>query len=125
MGGRPLLPLTLPARAQDDLSALIASALDAVSASALLREALQGGALSIAPADCYTLVAAGKASAAMLERWDALVSTRPARAIGVGTHDQRRVPDHVEWFTGGHPTPTPSSLAAAAAVLAAAAAVPP
>ena len=60
----------------------------------------------------------------MLERWYALVPELPSRAIGVGTHDAHRVPDDVEWYTGGHPTPTAESVAAADAALAAAAAVP-
>jgi glycerate 2-kinase len=112
--------LTLPSRARDDLAAITASALAAVSASTLLRRALQGPASLITPGRPYTLVAAGKAAAAMLERWYALVPELPARAIGVGTHDHHRVADDVEWYTGGHPTPTPESVAAADAALTAA-----
>jgi hydroxypyruvate reductase len=123
MGGRPLSPLTLPSRARDVLSTIIGAALAAVSASTLLRRVLQGPSSPVLAGRPYTLVAAGKASAAMLERWYALVPELPVRAIGVGTHDAHRVPDDVEWFTGGHPTPTPDSVAAADAALAAAAAV--
>ncbi|WP_396626484.1 glycerate kinase [Luteitalea sp.] len=114
----------LPSRARDDLAAITAAGLASVSASTLLRRALQGGDAPVTPGRPYTLVAAGKASAAMLERWYALVADLPHRAIGVGTHDRHRVPDDVEWYTGGHPTPTPESVAAADAVLAAARAVP-
>ena len=124
MGGRPLPPLTLPSRARDDLSTITGAALAAVSASTLLRRLLQGPTSPVLAGRPYTLVAAGKASAAMLERWYALVSELPERAIGVGTHDAHRVPDDVEWFTGGHPTPTTESMAAADAALSAAAAVP-
>lgn len=125
MGGRPLLPLTLPSHARDDVSAVMAAALASVSASSLLRAALEGSDPPvIAGTGPYTLVAAGKASAAMLERWYALVPTRPTRAIGVGTHGAQRVPEEVEWFTGGHPTPSPESVAAADAALSAAACVP-
>lgn len=60
----------------------------------------------------------------MLERWYALVPELPIRAVGVGTHDGHRVADDVEWYTGGHPTPTAESVAAADAALAAARAVP-
>lgn len=91
-----------------------------MSASTLLRRALQGTHGLVTPGRPYTLIAAGKASAAMLERWYALVPELPVRAIGVGTHDAQRVPDDVEWYTGGHPTPTAESVAAADAALAAA-----
>ncbi len=124
MGGRPLPALTLPSRARDDLSTITGAALAAVSASTLLRRVLQGPGAPVVAGRPYTLVAAGKASAAMLERWYALVPELPARAIGVGTHDAHRVPDDVEWFTGGHPTPTAESVAAADAALAAAGGVP-
>ena len=124
MGGRPLPPLTLPSRARDDLAAITGAALAAVSASTLLRRVVQGTSALVSPGRFYTLVAAGKASAAMLERWYALVPELPVRAIGVGTHDRQRVPDDVEWFTGGHPTPTADSVAAADAALTAARAVP-
>ncbi len=119
-----MLPLTPPSRTRDDLSAISGGALAAVSASALLRHVLQAPSSPLRDRRSYTLLAAGKASAAMLERWYAIVPELPARAIGVGTHDAHRVPDDVEWFTGGHPTPTPESVAAADAALAAAAAVP-
>ncbi len=124
MGGRPLSALTLPSRARDDLSSITSAALAAVSASTLLRRVLQASEAPVSAGHPYTLVAAGKASAAMLERWYALVPELPTRAIGVGTHDAHRVPDGVEWFTGGHPTPTEASVAAADAALAAAADVP-
>ena len=124
MGGRPLPPLIVPSRARDDMTAITGAALAAVSASTLLRRALQRGAM-LDGRRPYTLIAAGKASAAMLERWYALVPELPVRAIGVGTHDSQRVPDDVEWYTGGHPTPTRESVAAADAALAAAAALTP
>ena len=95
----------LPSRARDDLSTITGAALAAVSASTLLRRVLQGPSSPVLAGRPYTLVAAGKASAAMLERWYALVPELPVRAIGVGTHDAHRVADDVEWFTGGHPTP--------------------
>ncbi len=116
--------MTLPSRARDDLAAITAAGLASVSASALLRRALQGTHALVSAGQPYTLIAAGKASAAMLERWYALVPELPRRAIGVGTHDAHRVPDDVEWYTGGHPTPTGESVAAADAALAAAGAVP-
>jgi len=114
----------MPSRARDDLAAITAAGLASVSASALLRRALQGTQAVVSTGQAYTLIAAGKASAAMLERWYALVPELPRRAIGVGTHDAHRVPDDVEWYTGGHPTPTSESVAAADAALAAAGAVP-
>jgi glycerate 2-kinase len=116
--------LTLPSRARDDHTANTRAALAPVSASTLLRRALQRGPI-VDGRRPYTLIAAGKASAAMLERWYALVPELPVRAIGVGTHDALRVPDDVEWYTGGHPTPTRESVAAADAALAVAAAVAP
>ncbi len=120
MGGRSLPPLTFPSRAGDDLAAITGAALAAVSASTLLRRWLQAGSSPVDLREPYVLVAAGKASAAMLERWYAVVPELPTRAIGVGTHDRHRVPDDVEWYTGGHPTPTAESVAAADAALAAA-----
>ena len=118
MGGRPLPALSVPSRARDDLASISAAALAAVSASSLLRRVLQGPAPPVPPGQPYALVAAGKASAAMLERWYALVPELPTRAIGVGTHDAHRVHRSVEWFTGGHPTPTAQSIAAADRALA-------
>lgn len=114
----------LPSSARDDLSAITAAACAAVSPSSLLRHVLAGPSGLVAPGQRYWLVAAGKASAAMLERWYALVPELPVRAMGVGTHDAHRVPDDVEWYTGGHPTPTAESVAAGDAALAMARAVP-
>ena len=61
----------------------------------------------------------------MLERWYSLVPSTPVRSIGVGTHGGQSVPTGVEWYTGGHPTPTAESVAAADAALRAASAVGP
>lgn len=71
----------------------------------------------------YALLAAGKASAAMVEAWFATVATAPSDALAVGTHDGHRVPAQVDWFEGGHPTPTAASVDAARAALAIAARV--
>lgn len=124
MGGRRLPPLSAPARARDDLDAILASAFAAVAAPALVRRLFQGDAPPIVTGQPYALVAAGKASAAMVERWYALAPELPTRAVAVGSHDGHRVPDEVEWFTGGHPTPTTASAAAADAALALARDVP-
>ena len=116
--------MTLPSRARDDMTAIATAGLAAVSASTLVRQTLQGDAPPVAPGQHYALIAAGKAAAAMVERWYALVPELPRGAVAVGTHDGRRVPDDVEWFTGGHPTPTADSVAAAHAALALARRVP-
>lgn len=100
------------------------AALDAVAAPALVRTALTGAAAAIAFERPYALVAAGKASAAMVEAWYAAAAVAPTEAAAVGTHGGDRVPPAVDWYTGGHPTPTSTSVAAARAVLAVASRVP-
>lgn len=60
----------------------------------------------------------------MVEAWFAHAPAEPGVAIAVGTHDGHRVPPQVEWFEGGHPTPTTQSVEAARAALAIAASVP-
>lgn len=60
----------------------------------------------------------------MVEAWFAHAPTAPGQALAVGTHDGHRVPPSVEWFEGGHPTPTAQSVDAARAALALAARVP-
>ncbi len=79
----------------------------------------------VTPEGAYTLVAAGKASAAMVEAWYRHAAVPPHEAIAVGTHDGDRVAEGVDWYTGGHPTPTDQSVAAARAALEAARRVPP
>lgn len=114
----------MPSRGREDLDAILAAAFAAVSASTLVRRVFQDGRSPLASGQPYALVAAGKASAAMVERWYALAPDLPFRAVAVGTHDGHRVPDDVEWYTGGHPTPTAQSVAAADAALALAITVP-
>jgi hydroxypyruvate reductase len=60
----------------------------------------------------------------MVEAWYAHAPAEPREAVAVGTHDRHRVPPVVDWYEGGHPTPTVNSVAAARAALAVAARVP-
>lgn len=60
----------------------------------------------------------------MVEAWYRHAPAAPGQALAVGTHDGQRVPPSVEWFEGGHPTPTAQSVEAARAALALAARVP-
>lgn len=60
----------------------------------------------------------------MVEAWYATARTPPDAAVAVGTHDGHRVPAPVDWYQGGHPTPTAVSVEAARAALALGAGVP-
>jgi hydroxypyruvate reductase len=95
-----------------------------VSASSLIRGTLASGVTPLDATRPYALIAAGKASAAMVEAWYAHAAAEPGEAVAVGTHDRHRLPPRVEWFEGGHPTPTVASVAAARAAVALAGRVP-
>lgn len=125
MGGRTLPALTSSRHTSTELVAIAQAALDAVGASTLVRRALAAPDLPLDRERGMWLIAAGKASAAMMEAWFAAETLRPSAAVAVGTHDGERVPPFVEWYTGGHPTPTRASVDAARAALGVASRVPP
>ncbi len=124
MDGRPIPPL-IPPDARDAVVSIVRAALDAVAAPVLVRSILSAGSTPVDLDRPYHLIAAGKASAAMVDAWYATARAAPAAAVAVGTHDGDRVPPQVDWYRGGHPTPTETSVAAARAALALARAVPP
>ncbi len=124
MDGRPVPPL-IPPGARDTVASIVRAALDAVAAPVLVRNVLAAGTSPIDIDRPYHLIAAGKASAAMVDAWFATARAAPASAVAVGTHDGHRVPPDVDWYRGGHPTPTETSVAAARAALALARTVAP
>ena len=64
-------------------------------------------------ASAVDVIAAGKASAVMLEAF-AETAGVPLRArVGIGPQRPAAVPDGVEWYRGGHPIPDAGSVAAA------------
>jgi hydroxypyruvate reductase len=93
----------------------VESALEAVDAGRLVGRSLEDPAVleSLRTAAAVDVIAAGKASAVMLNACAAASSVRPRRLIGVGPAVPSVVPDGTEWFTGGHPLPNAGSVAAA------------
>ncbi|MGH9161656.1 MAG: glycerate kinase type-2 family protein, partial [Vicinamibacteraceae bacterium] len=57
-----------------------------------------------------TLIAAGKAAAAMASAYLDRAGTACARGVVVSAHGRPLLPDRVEWVTAGHPVPTPGSV---------------
>jgi len=95
------------------------AALDAVDAGRLVQRALEDADL-VSPlqrAAAVDVIAAGKASGAMLNAFAAASSVPFRRIVGVGPEQPPVLPDSPRWFTGGHPLPNTGSLAAAAAAL--------
>ncbi|MEW6319841.1 MAG: DUF4147 domain-containing protein [Acidobacteriota bacterium] len=91
---------------------LVARALSTES----LRQRLHGGPL--------TVVAAGKASCAMVAAVTEALGHVPRAALAVGTHLSGPLDARVEWREAGHPLPDARSVAAAARALDLARAVP-
>jgi glycerate 2-kinase len=125
VGGRTFPALTSSQHISTELLEIAQAALDAVGASALVRRAVAAPDLPLDRERPLSLVAAGKASAAMVAAWYAASDLHPSEAVAVGTHDGERVPPDVDWYTGGHPTPTRASVDAAGATLGVASRVPP
>lgn len=98
------------------------AALLAIEPAVLFRRAHARGALSTLPADIpLFVVAAGKAAAPMTTAFLDLVPNPLARGVGSGPAAPPSLPPGFTWHQGGHPDPTPASVAAGRAALAVAA----
>ena len=100
---------------REDLSSVLRAALDGVDAGRLVQRALDDPDV-VSPlqrAAAVDVIAAGKASAAMLNAFAAGSSVPLRRIVGVGPVTPAVLPKSTQWFTGGHPLPNDGSLAAA------------
>ena len=59
------------------------------------------------------VIAAGKASAVMLNAFASSTETRSRRMLGIGPQFPQLLPQEAEWHTAGHPLPTEGSVTAA------------
>ena len=98
------------------------AAIDAVHGGRLIEHVLQEPSVRIAlqHAQGLHVIAAGKAAAAMVHACVASPAVASIAAEGrlrsivaVGPSRPESLPDRTEWFTGGHPLPTPESVSAA------------
>jgi glycerate-2-kinase len=90
----------------------VAAALSAADAGACVARGLPAIERAVGHARRWNLIAAGKAAVPMAASCLAGVSRPPARAMTVSPDPPPAVPAGVEAFAGGHPVPTPGSLAA-------------
>jgi glycerate 2-kinase len=105
-----------PYALRHDLSTVVRAALDAVDAGRLVQRAL-ADPLIVSPlqmSSAVDVIAAGKAAAPMLNAGVAALNVPLRTTLVVGPVRPAVLPDGAEWFGGGHPFPTPGSLAAAA-----------
>jgi len=100
----------------------VRAAIDAVHGGRLIEHVLQEPSVRIAlqHAQGLHVIAAGKAAAAMVHACVASPAVASIAAEGrlrsivaVGPSRPESLPDRTEWFTGGHPLPTPESVSAA------------
>jgi hydroxypyruvate reductase len=94
----------------------VRAALDAVDAGRLVHQAL-ADPLVISPLQMSSgvdVIAAGKAAAPMLNAFLAALSVPLRTILAVGPVRPSVLPETAEWFTGGHPLPSPGSIEAAA-----------
>jgi glycerate-2-kinase len=90
----------------------VRAALSAADAGACVARGVPAIEQAIANARGWNLIAAGKAAVPMAASCLALVPRPPALAMTVSPGPLPPVPAGVEAFAGGHPVPTPGSLAA-------------
>ena len=88
------------------------AALSAADAGACVARGLPAVEGAIAAARRWNLIAAGKAALPMTSSCLAGVRSRPSLAMAVAPVMPDAAPGGVEFFAGGHPVPTPGSLAA-------------
>ncbi|MFO7694333.1 MAG: DUF4147 domain-containing protein [Vicinamibacterales bacterium] len=88
------------------------AAFAAADAGACVARGLPAVAEAVSAARRWNLVAAGKAAVPMAEACLAGLASQPALAMAVSTGPPGALPRGIEYFTGGHPVPTPGSLAA-------------
>lgn len=98
-----------------------------MDAGRLVQRALEDADL-VSPlqrAAAVDVIAAGKASAAMLNAFAAATAVPLRRMLGIGPGRAPLLPEGAEWCEGGHPLPTDGSVAAARRALAIARAMAP
>lgn len=98
------------------------AAVAAVDAGARVRDALRGLAPAFAAGRRWHVLAAGKAAGPMLRAALDSVPVTPVAAVCVAPHAVANLPSWVDMCIGGHPVPTPGSVAAGRRALAMAAA---
>jgi hydroxypyruvate reductase len=98
------------------------AAVAAVDAGACVRNALRDFAPEFATGRRWHVLAAGKAAGPMLRAALDSVKVTPAAAVCVAPHAIANLPSWVDICIGGHPVPTPGSVAAGHRALAMAAA---
>jgi glycerate-2-kinase len=90
----------------------VRAALHAADAGACVARGLPTVRDAIAAARRWNLIAAGKAAVPMASSCLAGVPSRPSLAMAVAPGRPGAAPGGLEFFAGGHPVPTPGSLAA-------------
>ncbi|MGE5200155.1 MAG: glycerate kinase type-2 family protein [Rhodospirillaceae bacterium] len=93
------------------------AALAAADAGACVARGLPAVEQAVAEAARWNLIAAGKAALPMAQACLAGVSRPPALALAVAPGAAAGLPGGVEFIAGGHPVPTPGSVAAGARAL--------
>jgi hydroxypyruvate reductase len=93
----------------------VRAALDAVDAGLLVQRALENPDIlrPIQAAATLDVIAAGKASGAMLNAFASSSSVPLRRMVGIGPARPSVLPLGSEWYDGGHPLPNGGSVAAA------------
>jgi hydroxypyruvate reductase len=102
-------------RLREDLATIIRAAIEGVDAGGLVRQAIRQPDI-VAPlqrAAAVDVIAAGKASAVMLNAFASSTETRSRRMLGIGPQLPPLLPQEAEWHTAGHPLPTAGSVTAA------------
>jgi glycerate-2-kinase len=112
--GRPEEGSLIPTLAElrDDALAVVRAALSAADAGACVARGLPLVEEAIAAAGAWNLIAAGKAAVPMAAACLARVPRPPVLAMAVSPGASAALPAGVQSFAGGHPMPTPGSLAA-------------
>jgi glycerate 2-kinase len=106
---------------------VLRAAIDGVDAGRLVRRALEDAdiAAPLQSARAVDVIAAGKASAVMLDAFAAGAHRQVRRMIAVGPGRPSALPQGAEWHSGGHPLPDEGSVAGARHALQMAAQVQP
>ena len=91
------------------------AAIDGVDAGGLVRRALDDPDVidPLQRARSVDVIAAGKASAVMLNAFESSTAVPLRRVLGIGPHRPALLPEDAEWQSGGHPLPNDGSVAGA------------
>jgi glycerate 2-kinase len=98
-------------RTQNDLVAIVDRAIAAASGRTLVERAIATGRVpGFDLSRPTTLIAAGKAAAAMASAYLDRAGAACTGGVVVSAHGRTPLPDRVEWVTAGHPVPTLGSV---------------